>query len=111
MKPFEKFLIHSSLVREILDTYLELRTHLQDEGFSQEELERVTSPTIRMMLLYDRFNDKKNTLFRQIRDYGFEIHSDDLIEYIQPLLNKIDEITPLKKNGNNERDNIGNDDY
>ena len=28
-----------------------------------------------------------------------------------PLLNKIDEITPLKENGDNERDNIGNDDY
>ena len=111
MKPFEKFLVHSSGLRELLDTYLELRKHLQEEGFSQEELERVTSPTIRMMLLYDRFNDKKNTLFRQIRDYGFEIHSDDLIEYIQPLLNKIDEITPLRYDGDNERNNIGNDDY
>lgn len=111
MKPFEKFLVHSSGLRELLDTYLELRKHLQEEGFSQEELKNVTSPTIRMMLLYDRFNDKKNALFRQIRDYGFEIHSDDLIEYIQPLLNKIDEITPLRDDGNNERNNIGNDDY
>jgi len=111
MKPFEKFLSHSSLVRELLDNYLELRTHLQEKGFSQKELERVTRPTARMMSLYEKFSDKKNALFRQIRDYGFEIHMDDLIEYIQPLLNKIDEITPLKENGDNERDNIGNDDY
>lgn len=111
MKPFEKFLEHSSTVREMLDTYLELRQHLQEEGFSQKELERVKSPTMRMMLLYEKFNNKKNALFRQIRDYGFNIRQDELIEYIQPLLNKIDELTPLKENGDNERDNIGNDDY
>ena len=111
MKPFEKFLSHSSLVRELLDNYLELRTHLQEEGFSQEELERVVRPTTKMMTLRGKFINTKNALFKQIKDYGFEIHHGELTEYIQPLLNKIDEITPLKENGNNERDNIGNDDY
>jgi hypothetical protein len=111
MKPFEKFLSHSSLLRELLDNYLELRTHLQEEGFSQEELERVVRPTNKMMELRERFISKKNALFKQIKDYGFEIHQGELTEYIQPLLNKIDEITPLKEYGDNERDNIGNDDY
>ena len=111
MKPFEKFLSHSSLVRELLDNYLELRTHLQEEGFSQEELERVVRPTNKMIELRERFVSKKNSLFKQIKDYGFEIHQGELTEYIQPLLNKIDEITPLKEYGDNERDNIGNDDY
>jgi hypothetical protein len=111
MKPFEKFLSHSSLLRELLDNYLELRTHLQEEGFSQEELERVVRPTNKMMELRERFISKKNALFKQIKDYGFEIHQGELTEYIQPLLNKIDDITPLKEYGDNERDNIGNDDY
>ncbi len=111
MKPFEKFLEHSSLVRELLDNYLELRTHLQEEGFSQKELERVVRPTTKMMTLRGKFINTKNALFKQIKDYGFEIHHGELTEYIQPLLNKIDEITPLKENGDNERDNIGNDDY
>ena len=111
MKPFEKFLEHSSLVRELLDNYLELRTYLQEEGFSQEELERVVRPTTKMMTLRGKFINIKNTLFKQIKDYGFEIHQGELTEYIQPLLNKIDEITPLKEYGDNERDNIGNDDY
>ena len=111
MKPFEKFLSHSSLLRELLDNYLELRTHLQEEGFSQEELDRVVRPTNKMMELRERFISKKNALFKQIKDYGFEIHQGELTEYIQPLLNKIDDITPLKEYGDNERDNIGNDDY
>ena len=111
MKPFKKFLSHSSLLRELLDNYLELRTHLQEEGFSQEELERVVRPTNKMMELRERFISKKNALFKQIKDYGFEIHQGELTEYIQPLLNKIDEITPLKEYGDNKRDNFGNDDY
>ena len=110
MKPFEKFLIHSSLFRELLDNYLEMRTHLQEEGFTQEQLERVTRPTIKMMTLRERFTNKKNALFRQIKDYGFEIQMDDLNEYIMPLLNKIDELTPLS-HGNNERGNQGDEDY
>jgi SMC interacting uncharacterized protein involved in chromosome segregation len=111
MKPYEKFLENSLTLRELLDNYLELRTHLQEEGFSQEQLERVMQPTIKMMTLREKFINKKNALFKQIKDYGFEIHHGELTKYIQPLLNKIDEITPLKENGNNERDNIGNDDY
>ena len=111
MKPFEKFLESSLTMRELLDNYLELRTHLQEEGFSQEQLERVMHPTIKMMTLREKFINKKNALFKQIKDYGFEIHQGELTEYIQPLLNKIDEITPLKEYGDNERDNIGNDDY
>ena len=111
MKPFEKFLEHSSKLRELLDNYLELRTHLQEEGFSQKQLERIMQPTIKMMTLREKFINTKNTLFKQIKDYGFEIHQGELNKYIQPLLNKIDEITPLKENGDNERGNQGDEDY
>jgi len=100
MKPFEKFLESSLTLRELLDNYLELRTHLQEEGFSQEQLERVMNPTFKMMTLREKLINKKNALFKQIKDYGFEIHQGELTEYIQPLLNKIDELTPLK-DGNN----------
>ena len=67
MKPFEKFLEHSSSLRDLLDLYLELRIYLQEEGFSQEQLERVTHPTIKMMSLREKFINKKNTLFKQIK--------------------------------------------
>jgi len=100
MKPFEKFLESSLTMRELLDNYLELRQHLQDQGYSQEELEKVTRPTYKMMDLREKFITKKNALFKQIKDYGFEIHQGELTDYIQPLLNKIDELTPLK-DGNN----------
>jgi hypothetical protein len=109
MKPYEKFLENSLTMRELLDTYLELRQHLQEEGFSQEQLKRFMQPTIKMMTLREKFTNKKNALFRQIKDYGFEIQQDELNDYIMPLLNKIDELTPLR-DGNNERRNQGDED-
>jgi hypothetical protein len=110
MKPFEKFLESSVTMRELLDTYLELRLHLQEEGFSQEQLKRFIQPTIKMMTLREKFTNKKNALFRQIKDYGFDVTSDELNDYILPLLSKIDDITPLN-NGNNERRNQGDEDF
>jgi hypothetical protein len=110
MKPFEKFLESTVTMRELLDTYLELRLHLQEEGFSQEQLSRFMQPTIKMMTLREKFTNKKNALFRQIKDYGFDVTSDELNDYILPLLSKIDDITPLN-NGNNERRNQGDEDF
>jgi len=111
MNMIDKFLENNVNLRGMLDTYLELRLHLQEEGYSQEALERVVRPTNKMIELRERFVSKKNSLFKQIKDYGFEINQGELSKYIQPLLNKIDDITPLKEYGNNERDNIGNEDY
>lgn len=111
MSMIDKFLENNVTLRGMLDTYLELRLHLQEEGFSQESLERVVHPTNKMIELRERFVSKKNSLFKQIKDYGFEIHQGELTEYIQPLLNKIDELTPLKENGNNKRRNQGDEDY
>jgi hypothetical protein len=62
------------------------------------------------MSLREKFTNKKNALFRQIKDYGFEIGQDELNDYIMPLLTKIDELTPLR-NGNNERRNQGDEDF
>jgi hypothetical protein len=56
---FEKFLEGNSYLRELLDTYLELRLHLQEEGFSQEELKSVTQPTYKMIRLGEKFIEKK----------------------------------------------------
>jgi hypothetical protein len=111
MDMIDKFLENNVSLRGMLDTYLELRLHLQEEGYSQEELERVVRPTNKMIELSERFTSKKNSLFKQINAYGFEINQGELFEYIQPLLNKIDDITPLKENGNNKRNDIGNEDY
>lgn len=109
MKPFEKFLSHSTGCRELLDIYLELRLHFQELGFSEKDLEKPPTYTKLMMSLFHKFGDTQKALFQQVKDYGFNINWNEFTKYMQPILNKIDEITPLN-HGNYERGNQGNED-
>ena len=104
MKPFENFLEHSTSLRELLDIYLELRQHFQELGFSEKDLEKPPTYTQKMMSLFHKFGDTQKALFQQVKDYGFDITWNDFIEYVKPMLSKIDEITPLS-HGNNKRGN------
>jgi hypothetical protein len=47
-----------------------------------------------------RFNKPEILLF-----FGFDMNFNELSTYLTPLLEKINELTPLKKNGNNQRSN------
>ena len=110
MKPFEKFLSDKSDVRELLDIYLELRQHLQELGFSESELNDPPTYTTKMMNLQEKFNHKFKSLFQLIKDYGFEVTNDEVKSYIMPLLLKINELTPLKPDGNTKRRNQRDED-
>jgi hypothetical protein len=111
MNTIDKFLENNSRLRGMLDSYLELRLYFQGRGFSQKDLERVKHVTPEMMSLHEKVVGYKNALFQQINNYGFNISPNKFNELILPLFNKIDEVTPLKENGNNERNDIGNEDY
>jgi hypothetical protein len=110
MKPFEKFLSGASSLRELLDVYIELRQHLQELGFSEEELDDPPHYTMTMMNLQDRLQSRMNYLVRQVNDYGFNVNKSEIIDYVMPLLGKINELTPLR-DGNTERDNSRDKDY
>jgi hypothetical protein len=99
MKPFEKFLSHSSGLRELLDIYLELRQHFQKLGFSEKDLEKPPKYTQKMMSLFHKFGDTQKALLQQVNDYGFNVEWNEFTDHVKPLLAKIDELTPLK-NGN-----------
>lgn len=110
MKPFEKFLSDASALRELLDVYLELRQHLQELGFSEDELESPPKYTTKMMNLQERFQNRFNSLIRLINDYGFNVTKKEVQDYVMPLLQKINELTPLR-DGNIERNDSGDEDY
>lgn len=101
MKLYKKFLEDSFALRQLLDTYLELRQHFQELGFSEDQLETPPHYTRKMMNLFHKFNDWKTSLLNDAKSYGFNINFNELSTYLTPLLEKINEITPLKKNGNN----------
>jgi hypothetical protein len=105
-----KFLENNLRVRELLDIYLLLRQHFQEIGFSQKDLENPPIYTAGMMNSEKRFSIVKRALLQQIKDYGLEINDDDLVSYLMPLLNKIDELTPLS-HVDYKRGNQGDKDF
>lgn len=111
MKPFEKFLATASILRELLDIYLELRQHLQELGFSESELDNPPTYTTKMMNLQERFQNRFNKVIQLVHDYGFDATKKEVQDYVMPLLMKINELTPLKEDGNSKRDDSGDEDY
>jgi len=110
MKPYEKFLEDSFTLRELLNTYLELRQHFQELGFSEPQLEKPPSYTPTMMRLFHKFGDTRDALLNDVNSYGFDMGFDELTAYLTPLLKKINELTPLKEHGNNQRSNRWDED-
>jgi hypothetical protein len=110
MKPFEKFLSSATDVRELLDIYLELRQHFQELGFSESDLKSPPTYTPKMMTLFHKFNDVQMALFNKVKSYGFDITFNEFTDYMEPLMYKINELTPLKENGYNQRRNRWDED-
>lgn len=109
MKLFEKFLENSTTLRELLDTYLELRTHFQELKFSESDLEQPPLYTNKMMTLSKKFQSINNDLRRQVKDFGVPMTEDEFDDFIVPRLKKINELIPLK-DGDNKRRNSRNKD-
>jgi hypothetical protein len=110
MKPYEKFLNESIGLKELIEIYLQLRQHFQELGFSVNDLESPPTYTAKMMNLHQRFQSAQKALFKQVNDYGFNTSMEEFVEYMGPILAKIDEITPLS-HGNYKRGNQGDEDF
>lgn len=110
MKPYELYLNESLTVREILNIYLKLRQHFQEIGFSENDLAKPPTHTSTMIDLFSDFGNARSTLLRDVNSYGFDMTNSELTEYLKPLLEKINELTPLSKDGYNKgRDNRDED--
>lgn len=110
MEIWKKFVEENLFFQEILEKYLELRMILIEEGYSDESIKNVSSGPARMFEIRTEIAMLIENLKKQLKDYGFDVPHDEFILYLQPKLNKIDSLTPLK-DGNNERNNRGNEDY
>lgn len=110
MKPYEKFLNETIGLKELIEIYLQLRQHFQEIGFSEEDLVSPPSYTPLMMNLFHKFGDTQNALFNQVKDYGFDVTFTEFMNHMKPLMEKINELTPLEKNGNIKRRNQWDED-
>lgn len=100
MKPFEKFLSGSVGLQRLSQAYLELRQFFQEEGWSENQLENPPYYTPTLMRLYDNFKYEQKSLFQQVTDLGLNVEPNEFMTFIQPVLEKINDITPLS-DGNN----------
>jgi hypothetical protein len=110
MRPFEKFLDSSVGLQRIIETYLKLRQYFQSEGWSEMDLEKPPYYSAELMSLHQKFGGEIRDLLQQMKDLGFEVDTEDFNEYLKPLLQNINELTPLS-DGNHKRRNQRDEDY
>ena len=109
MKPFEKFLNSSVGLQRIIEIYLKIRQYFQSEGWSEKDLEKPPYYSAQLMTLHQNFGDERRALFQQIKDLGFDVEQDEFNDYLLPILQNINELTPLS-DGDYERGNQGDED-
>lgn len=110
MKSIEKFLNNSVGLQRIIEIYLKMRQYFQSEGWSESDLEKPPYYSAQLMTLHQNFGGEIRDLLQQMKDLGFEVETEDFNEYLKPLLQNINELTPLN-NGNYKRGNQRNEDY
>ena len=111
MKTFEKFLEGSVGLQRLTNDYLELRQYFQSQGWSEKDVERIPYMTADLIRLVDNVRYEQKALFKQLKDIGFEdVNWSEFTNFIQPILQKINDITPLS-DGDNERGNQRDEDY
>jgi hypothetical protein len=93
-----------------LETYLELRKHFQEMGFSEQDLEKVPVMTVELFKLQDQFHYLKHRLLYDANAYGFDVSDEELRDYLHPLLQNINELTPLSNDGYHTRINRWDED-
>lgn len=110
MKPFEKFLNNSVGLQRLSEMYLAIRQYFQSEGWSENDLKNPPYYSAQLMTLHQNFHNEKRSLFRQVKDLGFDMEEEEFNKYLIPILQNINDITPLS-DGDYERGNQGDEDY
>lgn len=105
----DKYLKYTNYEKELLETYMKLRELFQSYGWSEKDLEKPPRYTRELMSLFHEFEDRRSTLFNDLRSY-FDITWEEFLQRMIPKLQKINELTPLA-DGNKERDDSGDEDY
>jgi len=79
----------------ILHRYFELREEFKKLGFTEDDLIAPPVYSQKMWNLKAIIGSNYNSLLKKINDYGFDISSKELDEYLHPELLKINKLTPL----------------
>jgi hypothetical protein len=102
MDGIAKYIDSSFLLKEILETYLQLRLHFQKLGFSEEDLENPPTYTTVMINGFEKIGNLNKRLKSDVNDFFGGIDDSEYTTYIMDRFKKINELTPLSKDGYNK---------
>lgn len=108
-KGWKKYVEQLNADKELLDTYRKLRHAFKREGWSEKDLERVSSFPSDIYLDWRQFNNLRDKLYFELKNFFVVIDEDEFNNYIRDRLKLIDIETPLK-NGDTKRNNPRNED-
>jgi hypothetical protein len=108
-KDWKKYVEQLNADKELLDTYRKLRHAFKREGWSEKDLERVSSFPPDIYVYWRQFSNLRDKLFFELKNFFIVIDEDEFNNYIRDRLKQIDIETPLK-NGNTKRNNPRNED-
>ena len=94
MNPYEKYLSHTTKLQDLLDIYLSIRMIVKDLGWSEQDLENPPFYPNNLMSAFQRFEEKNKYLFNDTKQFT-NVSWNEYLSYVQPLMKKIDELTPL----------------
>lgn len=97
MKGWRKFVETLELTKDLEQVYYKMRKIFLREGWSEEDLESPPYFPQDLLLLHSKFQPKRREIFQTIKDYGFDVDTDEIHNYIMDKLSHIDDITPLRK--------------
>lgn len=95
MKPFERYINHLKLDKDILEVYVELRHAFKREGWNEEDLKNPPYYPNDIMRNFQRFSDLHSKLFRELRILFPDTEQNEFAESLKEKLRKIDLKTPL----------------
>lgn len=91
------------LTKDLEQVYFEMRKIFQRENWSKEDLKSPPYFPQDLLKLHSKFQPKMREIFQTIEDYGFDVDTDEVRNYIMDKLSHIDDITPLRKDSENNK--------
>jgi hypothetical protein len=97
MKAWVKYIKQLGVDEKLLNIYRELREEFQNEGWSENDLERPPYYTKRIMQLYEAFGEERRKLGMEINSFFGNIELSEYMDYIEDRMRQINDETPLNK--------------
>lgn len=106
---WKQYVIQTKADNELIETYRELRHAFKREGWSEKDLERISSFPPDIFFNWRKFSHLRDKLYFELKTFFGVIDEDEFNTYIRDKLKLIDIEIPLK-NGNIKRNNSRDED-